>query len=149
MTTTSLRDLATTPTARLLTGEGSGATAWVVALGRDLYLRAVPGAAPFSGGRAHVRVSGTDVPVVLTEVAPEVHGPLDDAYRAKYGRCTPEKVSLLTSDAVAATTFRIGARRSTWAERVAATRAAVRDRRRVARAARVTGRSDDVPCVSC
>ncbi|WP_418275328.1 DUF2255 family protein [Isoptericola jiangsuensis] len=150
-----LRDLVTSPTARLLTGEGPGVTAWVVELGRDLYLRTVPGAA-VGGGRARVLVSGVEHLVTLADVAPEVHGPLDDAYRAKYGRCTPEKLSALVSDAAAATTFRVGVRRPTLAERLGVVRAVVRERARGARAAgartagaRTAGARADVPCVSC
>ncbi|PFG41601.1 uncharacterized protein DUF2255 [Isoptericola jiangsuensis] len=146
----SLRDLASTPTARLLTDDGPGVAAWTVVHGRDLYVRSMPGGAPVAHGRARLLVGGAQHPVTLAEVAPEVHGPLDAAFRAKYGRRAPEKARALTSDAAAATTFRLDARRLTWAERVAAARVAVRDRRRFAGAGR-TGRAtgDEVPCVAC
>jgi hypothetical protein len=151
--TTSLRDLATTPTARLLTEDGPGVTTWLVELGRNLYVRSTPGGAAPSGtrgGRARVVVAGVEHPVMLVEVAPEVHGPLDAAFRAKYGRCTPEKVRALTSDAAAATTFRLDARRPTWAERAAGAKAAIRDRRRFVGAGRARpATGDDVPCVAC
>jgi hypothetical protein len=151
--TTSLRDLATTPTVRLRTDDGPGVTTWLVELGRHLYVRSMPGGTRSSGThgqRAHVVVAGVEHPVLLAEVAPEVHGPLDAAFRAKYGRCTPEKVRALTSDAAAATTFRLDARRLTWAERAAVARAAVRDRRRFVGAGRTgTAAGDEVPCVAC
>ena len=92
---------------------------WVVELGHDLYVRSAPGAGRVVGGRAHLQADGTRHPVVLAEVAPELHTLLDDAYLAKYGRCAPEKVGAVTSDLAAASTFRVRLRRATWGERLA------------------------------
>ncbi|WP_176168835.1 DUF2255 family protein [Krasilnikoviella flava] len=94
---------------------------WVVRLGHDLYVRSAPGSVGRAGGgRAHLQVDGTRRPVMLAEVAPELHSLLDDAYLAKYGRCAAEKVATVTSDRAAATTFRVRLRRATWSEQVAA-----------------------------
>ncbi|MFE5338737.1 DUF2255 family protein [Isoptericola sp. NPDC056578] len=115
---------------------------WVVQLGHDLYVRSAPDAARRAGGgRAHLQVDGTRQPVVLAEVAPELHALLDDAYLAKYGRCAPEKVGAVTSDAAAASTFRVRLRRATWGERVAGAAAAARLALRPRRA--------QEPCPSC
>ncbi|MGE9362391.1 DUF2255 family protein [Isoptericola nanjingensis] len=114
---------------------------WVVQLGHDLYVRAAPGAALGTAGRAHLQVDDTRQPVVLAEVAPELHGLLDDAYLAKYGRCAPEKVGAVTSDVAAASTFRVRLRRATWGERIAQAVDAGRLARRARRAPE--------PCPSC
>ncbi|GAA1979200.1 hypothetical protein GCM10009718_14910 [Isoptericola halotolerans] len=143
--------LAALPVAQLLTNDAGPATpAWVVSVGRELYVRPGPGgeALGLGGGRARVRTADGVHHVTLAEVAPEVHAVLDDAYRAKYGRCGPEKVSALVSDVAAAATFRLGSRRpslwertvplldraATWWERVRAPRGA---------------RATRVPCPSC
>ncbi|MGF0118640.1 DUF2255 family protein [Promicromonospora sp. Marseille-Q5078] len=111
---------------------------WVVEVGGDLFVRSAPGAswpAGLAAGRGRVRVDGAvgavEQAVVLGEVEPELHGLLDDAYRAKYGACAPERVAEVVSDAAAATTFRLRSRRASWAERVASVVAAARGRRRV------------------
>ncbi|WP_402463409.1 DUF2255 family protein [Isoptericola aurantiacus] len=155
MTTPSLQDLATLPSAHLVTGEGPGTPAWTVELGHELYVRSAPGSGTprTSGGRAVVRVAGVEHHVTLAEVAPEVHDLLDDAYRAKYGRCTPEKVSAVVSDVAAATTFRLTPRRRPWWE-VAVTALADRaPRRPSAWPAGVPGavrrRGAEVPCTAC
>jgi len=112
---------------------------WVVQVGGDLFVRTAPGAGRTAGlvaGRGRVRVDGAasgpvERAVVLAEVEPELHGLIDDAYRAKYGACAPERVAEVVSDAAAATTFRVRSRRATWGERVLSTLRAVRARRRV------------------
>ncbi|WP_277207187.1 DUF2255 family protein [Isoptericola croceus] len=152
MPRSSLQDLATLPSAQLLTSDGSGpgAAAWVVALGRELYVRTAPGAdvPRLGGGRARVRVSGVEHPVTLAEVAPEVHDLLDDAYRTKYGRCAPDKLSAVVSDVAAATTLRLSPRRPSLWERTVPLLDAVtawgrdRPRRRGAPAA-------EARCVAC
>ena len=114
---------------------------WVVQLGHDLYVRAAPDAARGATGRAHLQLDGARHPVVLAEVAPELHGLLDDAYLAKYGRCAPEKVGAVTSDVAAAGTFRVRLRRATWGERIAEAVDAARLARRPRRAPE--------PCPSC
>lgn len=92
---------------------------WMVQLGHDLYVRSVPDAGRRAGvGRAHLQLDGTRQPVMLAEVAPELHALLDDAFREKYGRCTPE-IGAVTSDVAAASTFRVRLRRATWGERIA------------------------------
>ncbi|MFI2104399.1 DUF2255 family protein [Isoptericola sp. NPDC019693] len=120
---------------------GTAARGWVVRLGRDLYVRSAPGGARVAGGRAHLQVDGARRPVLLAEVAPELHALLDDAYLAKYGRCAPEKVAAVTSDAAAASTFRVRPRRASWAERVDAALDAVRGAARREPAER--------PCPTC
>jgi hypothetical protein len=126
LTISSPRDLSTlaaAPAVRLvIDGAETAAKSWVVRVGADLYVRTAPGAlsAWWGGGPARVRVDGAEHPVVLAEVAPEVHSLIDDAYRAKYGRCAPEKVDVVVSDVAAATTFRLRPRRAPWWERVAA-----------------------------
>ncbi|MCK9794065.1 DUF2255 family protein [Isoptericola sp. 4D.3] len=114
---------------------------WVVRLGRDLYVRSALGSVRPAGGRAHLRVDGSRRPVVLAEVAPELHALLDDAYLAKYGRCSPEKVAAVTSDLAAASTFRVRPRRASWAERAEAAVDVVRGALRRQRA--------EEPCPSC
>lgn len=114
---------------------------WVVRLGRDLYVRSAPGSVRPAGGRAHLRVDGSRRPVVLAEVAPELHALLDDAYLAKYGRCAPEKVAAVTSDLAAASTFRVRLRRASWSERAAAAADVVRGALGRQRA--------EEPCPSC
>lgn len=149
MPPTTLQDLASRPTAQLLTSDGAGPghPAWVVALGPELYVRSAPGPERLrlSGGRARVRAADVVHHVTLAEVAPEVHGPLDDAYRAKYGRCAPGRVS----DARAATTFRLSPRRPTLWERTVP----LLDRAQAwwdrVRPARTASRAGDVPCPSC
>jgi len=138
-----LGDLAAAPAVRIVpAGEpGRPSRSWVVRLGRDLYVRSAPGAARVAGGRAHLQVDGSRRPVVLAEVAPELHALLDDAYLTKYGRCAPEKVAAVTSDVAAASTFRVRPRRASWAERVAAAVDAARLARRP--------RRDPEPCPSC
>ncbi|MFV2143928.1 MULTISPECIES: DUF2255 family protein [Isoptericola] len=153
MTDTTLQDLASLPTAQLLTSDGSGPgnPAWVVSLGHDLYVRSAPGGERLhpGGGGARVRVADVVHHVTLAEVAPEVHGPLDDAYRAKYGHCAPERVSAVVSDAAAATTFRVSTRRPTLWERTAP----LLDRAQAwwdrVRAERGVARPGEVPCPSC
>ncbi|MEL7978080.1 DUF2255 family protein [Isoptericola sp. F-RaC21] len=115
-----LGDLATAAAVRIVPAAEPGAPSrsWVVRLGRDLYVRSAPGSTGVAGGRAHLQVDGSRRPVVLAEVAPELHTLLDDAYLAKYGRCSPEKAAAVTSDVAAASTFRVRPRRATWAERV-------------------------------
>ncbi|MFC7876900.1 DUF2255 family protein [Isoptericola sp. NPDC057391] len=115
---------------------------WMVRLGHDLYVRSAPEVARRAGGgRAHLQVDGTRQPVVLAEVAPELHALLDDAYLARYGRCAPEKVAAVTSDVAAASTFRVRLRRATWGERVAEALDAARLARRPRRV--------QEPCPSC
>jgi hypothetical protein len=149
----SLDALAAHPVAQVLTsdGAGPGALAWVVSLGHELYLRSAPGSESLrpGGGRARVRVSGVEHHVTLAEVAPEVHDLLDDAYRAKYGRCGPEKVSALVSEVAVAATFRLSPRRATlwertvpWMERAETWWARARTVRRGTGAA-------EVPCPTC
>jgi hypothetical protein len=117
-----LGDVAAATVVQVVAGREPGAPSrsWVVRLGRDLYVRSAPGTARVAGGRAHLQVDGSRRPVVLAEVAPELHALLDDAYLAKYGRCAPEKVAAVTSDVAAASTFRVRPRRASWAERVGA-----------------------------
>ncbi|MEU2198714.1 DUF2255 family protein [Isoptericola sp. NPDC019482] len=138
-----LGDLAAAAAVRIVpAGEPSAAArSWVVRLGRDLYVRSVPGGTRVVGGRAHLQIDGSRRPVVLAEVAPELHALLDDAYRAKYGRCAPEKVAAVTSDVAVASTFRVRPRRATWAERVGAALGAVRGAARRQPAER--------PCPTC
>lgn len=144
-----LSPLAAAPTVHLvLSGAERAAKSWVVQLGEELYVRTVPGSVSswWGGGPAHIRLDGAEHPVVLSEVAPEVHGPLDDAYRAKYGRCAPEKVDAVMSEAAVASTFRVRLRRVPWWARVAGRAEAARRRRADgARAAR-SGRPGDVVC---
>lgn len=152
MPSTSIDALSTLPVAQLLTsdGPGPGAPAWVVSLGHELYVRSAPGAGWMrpAGGRARVRVAGEEHPVTLAEVAPEVHDLLDDAYRAKYGRCGPEKVSALVSDAAAAATFRLSPRPATLWERTVPLLDAVVSWWARVRTVRRT-RSAQVPCPTC
>ncbi|WP_166844089.1 DUF2255 family protein [Isoptericola sp. BMS4] len=146
-----LSPLAAAPTVHLvLSGAERAAKSWVVQLGTDLYVRTVPGAvsAWSGGGPAHLRLDGAEHPVVLSEVAPEVHGPLDDAYRAKYGRCAPEKVDAVTSDAVVASTFRVRPRRLPWWTRVAARAQSARRGREALPRVSHAGRRD-VACPTC
>ncbi|MFC8596913.1 DUF2255 family protein [Isoptericola sp. NPDC057191] len=140
-----LPDLVPVATARTVKIVVDGAAAlptWVVQVGGDLFVRSAPGArwpAGVVAGQGRVRVAGSvgvlERPVVLAEVEPELHGLLDDAYRAKYGACAPDRVAEVVSDAAAATTFRVRARRASWRERVLALARAVRDRRRVVESA--------------
>ncbi|MCK0116724.1 DUF2255 family protein [Isoptericola sp. S6320L] len=149
MPTAALEDLASLPTAQLLTsdGAGPGSPAWLVSLGRDLYMRSAPGGERLrpGGGRARVRVADVVHHVTLAEVAPEVHGLLDDAYRAKYGHCTPDRVS----DVAAATTFRVSTRRPSLWERTAP----LLDRGQAwwdrVRPVRGEARAGEVPCPTC
>ncbi|MFE7404741.1 DUF2255 family protein [Isoptericola sp. NPDC057559] len=139
---TALPDLVPLAAARSVKLVVDGAAAlptWVVQVGGDLFVRSAPGArwpAGLAAGRGRVRVDGAERAVVLAEVEPELHGLLDDAYRAKYGACAPDRVAEVVSDAAAATTFRLRARRASWGERVYSVASAVRARRRVVEGAR-------------
>ncbi|GAA1723980.1 DUF2255 family protein [Isoptericola hypogeus] len=148
MTTTGTHDigaLAAAPAVHLLAADAErGARSWVVRLGRDLYVRTVPGDGWSRAGRARVRLDGAEYPVVLTEVAPELHGPLDDAYRAKYDGYGRAKIDAVLSDTATAATFRLRPRRVTVGERV--TQAVAALRLRVATAGPV--RDADAPCPS-
>ncbi|CAM3442489.1 DUF2255 family protein [Isoptericola cucumis] len=148
MSTTSPHDLGAlvaAPAVQLLAaGAEHGARSWVVRLGQDLYVRTVPGDRWSPAGRARVRLDGAEYPVVLTEVAPELHGPLDDAYRAKYDPYGPAKVDAVLSDPATASTFRLRPQRASVRERVAGTVAALRRRAAASPAASPA----DVPCTS-
>ncbi|WP_407319671.1 DUF2255 family protein [Isoptericola halotolerans] len=152
MPSTSIDALASAPVAQLLTsdGPGPGAPAWVVSLGHELYVRSAPGLGGTwpGGGRARVRVAGAEHPVTLAEVAPEVHDLLDDAYRATYGRCGPDKVSALVSDGAAAATFRLSPRRATLWERTVPLLDAAESWWRRLRAP-ATDRTSEALCPSC
>ncbi|MFD6175644.1 MULTISPECIES: DUF2255 family protein [unclassified Isoptericola] len=136
--------LAAARSVKLVVDGAAALPTWVVQVGGDLFVRSAPGArwpAGLAAGRGRVRVDGAasgtvERAVVLAEVEPELHGLLDDAYRAKYGACAPERVAEVVSDAAAATTFRIRARRASWGERVYAVASAARARRRVVEGAR-------------
>ncbi|WP_278235698.1 DUF2255 family protein [Isoptericola sp. AK164] len=127
-----------------LLGEEVPAPAWLVQVGDDVYLRlAEPRPVVDARGRGRVRVGGAEHFVVLSEVAPEMHDALDDAFRATYGRCRPEQVAAMVSDDAAASTYRLRQRRPTVAERVADRLGAWQQRARVARDVAVTDRT---PC---
>ncbi|GAA4722724.1 hypothetical protein GCM10023216_10070 [Isoptericola chiayiensis] len=148
MTTTATeKDLGRLPlagTARLV-GPGASVGAWLVRFDGALYARS---AAPRSAvvdrrGRGRMRMDGQDHAVVLSEVAPEMHELLDDAYRARYGRCRPEQVDAMVSDDAAAATFLVRSRSLSWGERAADAVAAWRER--FSAPAASTGRGD-APC---
>lgn len=139
-----LEPVAAARSVKLLVDGAAALPTWVVQVGGDLFVRSAPGArwpAGLAAGRGRVRVDGAERAVVLGEVEPELHGLLDDAYRAKYGACAPERIAEVVSDAAAATTFRLRSRRASWGERAVAVLAAVRARRRVVEAAVVSPRS--------
>ncbi|MDO8147829.1 MULTISPECIES: DUF2255 family protein [unclassified Isoptericola] len=102
-----------------LLGEEVPAPAWLVRVGEETFLRSTtPHAVVDARGRGRVRVGATDRHVVLSEVAPEMHDLLDDAFRATYGRCRPDQVADMVSDDAAASTYRVRGRRPTVAERL-------------------------------
>ncbi|MDO8145832.1 DUF2255 family protein [Isoptericola sp. 178] len=127
-----------------LLGEEVPAPAWLVRVGAETYLRsAKPHAVVDTRGRGRVRVGGTDLHVVLSEVAPEMHDLLDDAFRTTYGRCRPDQVADMVSDDAAASTYRLRRRRPGLAERVAGRITTWQERARFARSAAATG---PAPC---
>ncbi|MGZ0198925.1 DUF2255 family protein [Streptomyces sp. RM1] len=93
-------------------GDGSlraPVTMWVVRAGDRLYVRSVKGTGgPWYRGarsqrRGRISAGGVERDVVFHEAGPEEYGPVDAAYRAKYGRYPSIVEHVLTEQARAAT----------------------------------------------
>jgi hypothetical protein len=87
-------------------------TIWTVRLGDDVYVRSAYG--PDNGwfrrakvsGTGRVRVGGVERDVRFVVPGDEVHPPLDDVYRAKYGKYEKSIVDTVVGPAVVAATLR-------------------------------------------
>lgn len=87
-------------------------TIWTVRLGDDVYVRSAYG--PDNGwfrrakasGTGRVRVGGVERDVRFEVPGDDVHAPLDDVYRAKYGRYSERIVSTVVGPALKTATLR-------------------------------------------
>jgi hypothetical protein len=86
-------------------------TIWVVRVGGDLHVRSYRGPsgrwyrAAARAGSGRIRAGGVERDVSFEQTAAVEPAPIDDAYRAKYGR-SPYVDAMLSADA-AATTLRL------------------------------------------
>ncbi|GAA2241343.1 DUF2255 family protein [Promicromonospora sukumoe] len=87
-------------------------TIWTARLGDDVYVRSAYG--PDNGwfrrakesGTGRVRVGGVERDVRFEVPDDVVHAPLDDAYRAKYGRYDKQIVATVVGPALVGATLR-------------------------------------------
>jgi hypothetical protein len=88
-------------------------TIWTARLGDDVYVRSAYG--PDNGwfrrakasGTGRVRVGSVERDVRFEVPADDVHAPLDDVYRAKYGKYDKQIVATVVGPAVVGTTLRL------------------------------------------
>lgn len=87
-------------------------TIWTVRLGDDVYVRSAygPGNGWFrraeAAGTGRVRVGGVERDVRFEVPADDVHAPLDDVYRTKYGKYGKRMVDTVVGPAVVGATLR-------------------------------------------
>jgi hypothetical protein len=86
---------------------------WVVRKDNELYVRSYKGAGAgwYRGTQAshqgHVQAGGVEKDVTFVDVDRSLDGPIDDAYRAKYGRFGGSYVDPMVAPAAQATTLRL------------------------------------------
>jgi len=92
-------------------------TIWVVRVGDDLYVRSAygPTSAWFRGTKVrhegHIRAGGIEKDVAFVdEVAPDINGGVDAAYRTKYRHYAASIITSMVSQEIRSTTIKLAPR---------------------------------------